>query len=62
MELVEAKEHLRTYFSQSSKKWILIFDNVDEFEMWIKGSPIAPPLKDIVPWSENGHVLFTSRN
>ncbi|KAL4960362.1 nucleoside phosphorylase domain-containing protein [Aspergillus stella-maris] len=34
----------------------------DEFEMWAKGSPIAPPLKNIIPRSENGHVLFTFRN
>jgi tetratricopeptide (TPR) repeat protein len=58
----EVKERLKTYFSQTNEKWILIFDNADEFEMWTKGSPIAPPLKDIIPWSENGHVLFTSRN
>ncbi|KAL2783320.1 putative kinesin light chain [Aspergillus keveii] len=62
VEPVDAKERLRTYLSQSSKKWILIFDNADEFEMWTKGSPTAPPLKNIIPWSENGHVLFTSRN
>jgi hypothetical protein len=62
VEPAEVKEGLRTCFSQSSKKWILIFDNVDEFEMWTKGSPTTPPLKDIIPWSENGHVLFTLRN
>jgi tetratricopeptide (TPR) repeat protein len=62
MEPAEVKQRLQTYFSQTNKKWILIFDNADEFEMWTKGSPIAPPLKDIIPWSENGHVLFTSRN
>jgi tetratricopeptide (TPR) repeat protein len=62
VEPAEVKEHLRSYFSQSSEKWILIFDNADEFKMWTKGSLIAPPLKNIIPWSENGHVLFTSRN
>ncbi|KAL4860414.1 hypothetical protein BDV12DRAFT_191719 [Aspergillus spectabilis] len=62
VEPAEVKERLQTYFSQTNEKWILIFDNADESEMWTKGSPIAPPLKDIIPWSENGHVLFTSRN
>ncbi|KAL3488611.1 putative kinesin light chain [Aspergillus germanicus] len=58
----EVKERLKTHFSQTNEKWILIFDNADESEMWTKGSPLAPPLKDIIPWSKNGHVLFTSRN
>ncbi|PCG88442.1 hypothetical protein PENOC_110990 [Penicillium occitanis (nom. inval.)] len=58
----EVKERLKTYFSQTKEKWLLIFDNADEMNMWIKGNPQAPPLKNIIPWSENGHVLFTSRN
>ncbi|KAF4232361.1 hypothetical protein CNMCM6805_010007 [Aspergillus fumigatiaffinis] len=58
----EVKERLQTYFSQTDEKWILIFDNADEMGMWAKGSPAAPPLKNIIPRSENGHVLFTSRN
>ncbi|KAL3482632.1 nucleoside phosphorylase domain-containing protein [Aspergillus germanicus] len=62
VEPAEVKERLRTYFSQSSKKWIMIFDNADDMDMWIKGSPTTPPLKKIIPRSENGHVLFTSRN
>jgi Cdc6-like AAA superfamily ATPase len=62
VEPAEVKERLRTYFSQSSKKWILIFDNADEINMWLKGKPAVLPLKNIIPWSENGHVLFTSRN
>ncbi|KAL2801696.1 P-loop containing nucleoside triphosphate hydrolase protein [Aspergillus granulosus] len=62
VEPAEVKERLRTYFSQTDEKWILIFDNADEMDMWIKGMPPEPPLKNIIPWSENGHVLFTSRN
>jgi tetratricopeptide (TPR) repeat protein len=30
--------------------------------MWTKGSATAPPLKDILPQSQEGHILFTSRN
>ncbi|KAL3483807.1 putative kinesin light chain [Aspergillus germanicus] len=62
VEPAEVKERLQTYFSQTDEKWILIFDNADEAEMWTKGSSTAPPLKNIIPWNENGHVLFTSRN
>lgn len=31
-------------------------------DMWIKGNPSAPLLRNIIPQSENGHVLFMSRN
>ncbi|PYI12403.1 TPR-like protein [Aspergillus sclerotiicarbonarius CBS 121057] len=57
------KEQVKAYLSQcKAGKWLLIFDNADDSEMWTKGSPVAPPLKSIVPQSENGHVLFTTRN
>lgn len=62
MEPAEVKERLQAYFSQTDEKWILIFDNADEMDMWFRGNPPAPPLKNIIPRSENGHVLFTSRN
>ncbi|KAL4860351.1 hypothetical protein BDV12DRAFT_191749 [Aspergillus spectabilis] len=62
VEPAEVKEQLQAYFSQTDKKWILIFDNADEMDMWIRGKPAAPPLKNIIPRNENGHVLFTSRN
>ncbi|KAL3468693.1 P-loop containing nucleoside triphosphate hydrolase protein [Aspergillus californicus] len=62
VEPAEVKERLQAYFSQAHKKWILIFDNADDMDMWIKGSPTTPPLRNIIPWSKDGHVLFTSRN
>ncbi|KAL2809773.1 putative kinesin light chain [Aspergillus granulosus] len=62
IKLAEVKERLRTYFGRTNKKWILIFDNADETDMWIKGNRTTPPLKNIIPQSENGHILFTSRN
>ncbi|KAL3468658.1 hypothetical protein BJX99DRAFT_266009 [Aspergillus californicus] len=62
VEPAEVKERLQAYFSQTDKKWILILDNADEMDMWIRGKPAIPPLKNIIPRSENGHVLFTSRN
>ncbi|KAL2847246.1 putative kinesin light chain [Aspergillus pseudoustus] len=62
VEPAEVKEQVQSYFSQTDEKWILIFDNADKIDMWLKGKPAAPPLKDIIPRSENGHILFTSRN
>ncbi|PYH40036.1 Pfs, NB-ARC and TPR domain protein, partial [Aspergillus saccharolyticus JOP 1030-1] len=62
VEPAEVKEQLQAYFIQTNERWILIFDNADEIDMWIKGSPQVPPLRNIIPQSENGHVLFTSRN
>ncbi|KAL4862504.1 hypothetical protein BDV12DRAFT_190383 [Aspergillus spectabilis] len=63
LEPAEVKEQVKAYLSQyMAGKWLLIFDNADDMEMWTKGSPPAPPLKNIIPQRENGHVLFTSRN
>ncbi|OQE40897.1 hypothetical protein PENCOP_c005G06057 [Penicillium coprophilum] len=56
-------EQVKAYLSQySAGRWLLVFDNADNMEMWTKGSATAPPLKDFLPSSENGHFLFTSRN
>jgi hypothetical protein len=62
MDPAEVKDRLQTYFSQTNEKWILIFDNADDTRIWTKGSLTVPPLRNIIPWSKNGHVLFTSRN
>ncbi|GFF89026.1 TPR-like protein [Aspergillus lentulus] len=43
-------------------KWLLIFDKADDMEIWTKGSAAAPLLKDILPKSEDSHMLFTTRN
>ncbi|KAI3190748.1 hypothetical protein CBS147311_9727 [Penicillium roqueforti] len=64
-EPAKAKEQVKVHLSQASAgKWLLVFDNADDMEMWIKpeGSTNAPPLKNFLPRSENGHILFTSRN
>jgi tetratricopeptide (TPR) repeat protein len=62
VEAAEVKERVQSYFNQTNKKWLLIFDNADDMRMWTKGSSTAPPLKDIILRGENGHILFTSRN
>ncbi|KAJ5721574.1 Tetratricopeptide-like helical [Penicillium malachiteum] len=62
-EPAKVKEQVKAYLSQGSvAKWLLIFDNADDSGMWIDGSATTPPLKNILPRSGNGHILFTSRN
>ncbi|KAL5366458.1 hypothetical protein BJX96DRAFT_160970 [Aspergillus floccosus] len=55
----ETKERLKLYLSQpSSGRWLLIFDNADESEMWLPGRG----LREFLPQSEHGRVIFTTRN
>lgn len=63
IEPAKIKEQVKAHLSQDiAGKWLMIYDNADDMELWTKGSTIAPPLKNFLPRSENGHVLFTSRN
>ncbi|RAL11558.1 Pfs, NB-ARC and TPR domain protein [Aspergillus homomorphus CBS 101889] len=60
------KEHLQAYFSSpDSGKWLLIFDNADDLDIWTKGDSKTPPLKNFLPRIDKGHtgsIIFTSRN
>ncbi len=58
----KVKEHIKTYFSQINAKWLLIVDNADDMDMWTKGSKDSPPLKDFLPFNNQGHIIFTTRN
>ncbi|KLJ05884.1 hypothetical protein EMPG_10685 [Blastomyces silverae] len=60
----DVKSQVKDYLnSQKSHPWLLIFDNADEMDMWIgTGDSSSPALKSFVPQSENGFVLFTTRN
>ncbi|OJJ51876.1 hypothetical protein ASPSYDRAFT_96073 [Aspergillus sydowii CBS 593.65] len=58
----EVKERFKTYFSQINTKWLLIFDNADDMEMWTKGSNNTLPLKDFLPFNNQGYIIFTTRN
>jgi nucleoside phosphorylase/tetratricopeptide (TPR) repeat protein len=59
----EVKERVKNYLSsERAGKWLLILDNADDAEMWLTGSDTAPPLEDSLPESEQGRILFTSRN
>ncbi|KAF3389686.1 Kinesin light chain 2 [Talaromyces pinophilus] len=59
----EIKQQVKTYLSSKhAGKWLLIFDNADDAEMWLAASDIAPPLEDFLPENGHGRILFTSRN
>ncbi|KAL2819020.1 hypothetical protein BDW59DRAFT_165298 [Aspergillus cavernicola] len=59
----EAKDEVTAYLSgEEAGKWLLIFDNADDVNMWIRGSTDMPPLMGFLPHNEQGHVLFTTRN
>ncbi|KAL4732890.1 hypothetical protein BDV11DRAFT_210631 [Aspergillus similis] len=37
-------------------KWLLVFDNADDTEMWLAANDTAPALEDFLPQSEQGHL------
>ncbi|GAB1203350.1 hypothetical protein APSETT445_001985 [Aspergillus pseudonomiae] len=60
----EAKNSVKAYLSQRTGRWLLIFDNADDIDMWIQsctGNP-NPVLVDFLPQSDQGRILFTTRN
>ncbi|KAB8237936.1 uncharacterized protein BDW43DRAFT_296928 [Aspergillus alliaceus] len=59
----EVKEKIKAYLSQKSAgKWLLLFDNADDIEMWSKDNTNNSVLTDFLPQSEQGHILFTTRS
>ncbi|KAE8362700.1 purine and uridine phosphorylase [Aspergillus caelatus] len=59
----EVKEQIKKYLtSKRAGDWLLIFDNADDYEMWLTSSDTAPALEDLLPESEQGRILFTTRN
>ncbi|EED15621.1 kinesin light chain, putative [Talaromyces stipitatus ATCC 10500] len=59
----EVKEQIKIYLSsERAGKWLLVFDNADDAEMWFAASHTAPLLENFIPESEHGCILFTSRN
>ncbi|KAE8413586.1 hypothetical protein BDV36DRAFT_27700 [Aspergillus pseudocaelatus] len=59
----EVKEQIKKYLtSKRAGNWLLIFDNADDYEMWLTSSDTAPALEDLLPESEQGRILFTTRN
>ncbi|CRG89885.1 hypothetical protein PISL3812_06924 [Talaromyces islandicus] len=59
----EVKEQVKSYLSSKrAGKWLLVFDNADDAEMWFAASHTASPLEDFIPDCEDGCILFTTRN
>ncbi|KAL3472076.1 purine and uridine phosphorylase [Aspergillus californicus] len=59
----DAKERVKAYLSHvSGQKWLLIFDNADEMDMWVGNTAGATELANFLAPSEQGHILFTTRN
>lgn len=54
------KDHLG---KPSSGRWLLIFDNADEIDMWTESKASTPGgLKDYLPTSDQGTIVFTTRS
>lgn len=54
------KDHLS---KPSNGRWLLIFDNADEIDMWTESKGSTPGgLKDYLPTSDQGAILFTTRS
>ncbi|KAH8595497.1 hypothetical protein B0O99DRAFT_544164 [Bisporella sp. PMI_857] len=61
---VDAKKLVQGYLSkESAGRWLLVFDNADDVNMWItqSGSGSAR-LIDYLPRSTQGHIIFTTRD
>lgn len=48
--------------SKNAGKWLLVFDNADDTDLWLTAYDKAPALEDFLPQSEQGRILFTTRN
>jgi uncharacterized protein YuzE len=55
---------VQSYLSkESTGRWLLVFDNTDDINMWIgQSGPGSGRLIDYLPRSEQGYIVFTTRN
>jgi tetratricopeptide (TPR) repeat protein len=61
----DAKKLVQAYLSkESAGRWLLVFDNADDVNMWIKSGPDpgSNRLIDYLPRSEQGCIIFTTRD
>ncbi|CEL10496.1 Putative Pfs, NACHT, and Ankyrin domain protein (AFU_orthologue; AFUA_7G06290) [Aspergillus calidoustus] len=57
------KERVKAYLSQiNGQKWLLIFYNADDTDMWVGDGAGATELANFLAPSKQGHILFTTRN
>ena len=61
-EQANIKKLVQRHLSQESAgRWLLIFDNADDMDMWIQNGQ-SPGLIDYLPRSSQGRVVFTTRS
>lgn len=60
----DAKKFVQGYLSkETAGRWLLVFDNADNINMWITQSrPRSGRLIDYLPRSEQGCIVFTTRD
>jgi tetratricopeptide (TPR) repeat protein len=59
----KVKDQVKSCLSQHCpRKWLLIFDNADNMDMWVGSNTTFPPLRHFLPESQQGRILFTTRN
>lgn len=59
----DAKSQLKNYLSsERAGRWLLIIDNADDADMWMKADASSPAFKTFLPQSSTGFTLFTTRN
>ena len=65
-EKADIKKLVQRHLSQESAgRWLLIFDNADDMDMWIQNARYgsqSPGLIDYLPRSSQGCVVFTTRS
>lgn len=65
-EQADIKKLVQRHLSQESAgRWLLIFDNADDMDMWIQNAGYgskSPGLIDCLPRSSQGRVVFTTRS
>ncbi|KAJ6161376.1 hypothetical protein N7470_004772 [Penicillium chermesinum] len=60
----EVREQIKTYLSsERAGKWLMVFDNADDAKVCLAGEEqTGQALEDSLPQSDQGRIIFTSRN
>jgi hypothetical protein len=65
-EQADIKTLVQRHLSEESAgRWLLIFDNADDIDVWVKkdgNKDGSPALKDYLPRSSQGRIIFITRN
>ena len=63
-EKADAKKLVQEHLSkESTGRWLLVFDNADDVNMWItRSGPGSSRLIDSLPRSKQGSIVFTTRD